>query len=188
MDRLAELKAHNEHMYAHSLRVGLYCYGLAMHEGWPQVGFPLFSGCGHDMGKCLISNDLLNCTTKLTEEDFAVIHDHPRFGYEMLKDDFPMTAVVAGLHHKFGPKHYGVDVANCIPSWCGEQHIHNIIQNTFLVMICDFFDAVTTRRNTSSLVADNRDMVAVYEVMRSNFPFNPDRCKWLCENLLEYSI
>ena len=46
---LTILKQHNQSMYAHSLRVGLYTYGLAQAEDTADLKFPLFAGCGHDI-------------------------------------------------------------------------------------------------------------------------------------------
>ncbi len=183
-DMLAVLKAHNPFMYAHSLRVGLYCLGVAQDEHLIDLHLPLMGGCGHDIGKCKVSNDLLNCTTPLTEEDFAQIHLHPVYGYELLKDKFPLTALVAGLHHKFGPKHYGIDLDTCCPKWVSEDLLDSVIATTNLVMICDFFDAMTTRRNSGSLVQDPRDMNAVAQVLQQYFADSPERCSWLTQNLI----
>lgn len=149
-----------------------------------DLHLPLMGGCGHDIGKCRVSNDLLNSTAPLTEEDFAAIHEHPLYGYEILKDQFPLTALVAGLHHKFGPKHYGIDLDTCCPSWVSEGLLDSVIATTNVVMICDFFDAMTTRRNSGSLVQDPRDMNAVAQVLQQYFQDSPQRCDWLTKNLI----
>lgn len=185
LDKMTMLRNHNPFMYAHSLRVGLYCLGVATQERQRDLHLPLFGGCGHDIGKCKISNDLLNCTTKLTEQDFEAIHHHPMEGYELLKDDFIFAALIAGLHHKFGPKQYGIELDQCCPSWFTQDHKDSVIKTTMLVMICDFFDAVTTRRNSGSLIEDPRDINAVAQVLQQYFADYPDRCSWLVSNLLK---
>jgi hypothetical protein len=172
-------------MYAHSLRVGLYCLGVAEAENQDDLHMPLLGGCGHDIGKCKVSNDLLNRTTTLTEEDFEAIHAHPTYGYELWKDKFPITALVAGLHHKFGPKQYGIDLDQCCPSWFTDTHKDAVIKTTHLVMICDFFDAMTTRRNSGTLISDPRDMGAAATVLQQYFADYPTRCSWLSTHVLE---
>lgn len=186
MATIAPLKMHNVAMYNHSLRVGLYSYGIADAEETVLHRLALYSGCAHDVGKCKISNDLLNCTTELKPEDWVELHKHPLFSYEMLKNEFPMTALVAGMHHLFTPKHYGIDLSKCIEEWMKERHLHNVLTTTYIVTISDFFDAVTTRRNASSLVADPRNMDEVHAVMCGFFPETRSRVDWLCEHLLEY--
>lgn len=174
-----QLRRHNQFMYDHSLRVGLYCYGLAKAFGFPELYLRFMSGVGHDVGKVYVPNEILNKTTPLTDEEFEVIHTHPVHSYEMLKGIVPTTAIVCGLHHYYGPKHYGIDPETCINPWYEKDFKDELCALAKYVSMCDFFDAVTTRKNSGSLVADNTDMRAVDGVMRKFFPGHGCEIQWL---------
>lgn len=178
--RLELLKRHHLGMYAHSLRVGLYAYGIAKNEKWEDRRLPLMGGCGHDVGKCKCPVEILDSTRPLTVGEFEVIHRHPDDGYEILKDGFPFAAMIAGLHHRFTPKAYGIDLKDA-PPWLQASHTHKIIEATMLVMLCDCWDAITTRRNASTTV-DPDDTDGLVRLMSGLFPDWPTRITWLSEN------
>lgn len=189
------LRHHNEEMFAHSLRVGLYSVGMVFNEkDWfitdeaDQITrilangkLPLLSGCGHDVGKCFVSNEILRKTTPLTPEDWDEIVSHPIHSWEILKDEFPMTALVAGLHHTLSTNPYGIDLEAVAPDWFAEEH-HRLVQwATEIVAICDFYDALTTRNNSSGTSPTLREQ---REIMVAKFPGSSNRSRrlWLEEN------
>lgn len=194
---IAPLRQHNEEMYAHSLRVGLYSVGMVFdEEDWyitddadqilrilAKGRLPLFSGCGHDVGKCFISNDILRKTTPLTPEEWDQIVTHPIHSWEMLKDQFPMTALVAGLHHTLSTNPYGIDLQQAAPDWFAEEHHELVRWATEIVAICDFYDALTTRRNSSTTATTPKEQ---REIMIAKFPGSSNRSRrlWLEENLI----
>lgn len=180
--RLRLLKNHHLGMYAHSLRVGLYAYGIAADEGQEDCRLPLLGGCGHDIGKCKVPVEILDSCRPLTPGEFETIHRHPEDGYEMLKDGFPFAAMVAGLHHKFTPKAYGIDLHDA-PPWLQASHTHKVIETTMLIMLCDCADAMLTRRNASTIV-DPDDVPAVIERLKVLFEDWPARVEWLGDNKL----
>lgn len=191
------LRQHNEDMFAHSMRVGLYSVGLVFNEDdWSvtdaaeQIVFmlargrlPLLAGCGHDVGKCFISNEILNKTTPLTPEDWDAIVTHPIHSWEILKEEFPMTALVAGLHHTLSTNPYGIDLNAVAPDWFAEEHRRLVQWATEIVAICDFYDALTTRNNSSGTSPTLRER---REIMVAKFPGSSNRSRrlWLEENLI----
>jgi putative nucleotidyltransferase with HDIG domain len=56
----------------------------------------------HDLGKLRISNTILDKTTKLTDEDWQIIKEHPGLTREILSriGAFNEIAVIAGNHHE----------------------------------------------------------------------------------------
>jgi HD-GYP domain-containing protein (c-di-GMP phosphodiesterase class II) len=182
MAELGELKAHNEFMYTHSLRVGLYAYGLAKSEGQDNLKFPLFAGCGHDIGKCEIANSLLD-SKNLQPEEFEVIKEHATRGYEKLKDTFLYTGLIAGLHHKYKDQGgYGIDLELDAPFELSEASRDGIKAMAQLVMLADFFDALTTRDNNKGFIEDPNDPIQKREVMLRFFPDATSRVDWLIAN------
>ena len=61
-----------------------------------------FASIIHDIGKIGIPSDLLVKPTRLTKPEFALIKEHPKIGYEILKDvDFPWDiANIVRQHHE----------------------------------------------------------------------------------------
>lgn len=60
------------------------------------------AGLLHDIGKLGVPAEILTKPGKLSDAEFALIHEHPRKGHEILKDiDFPWeTAEVVLQHHE----------------------------------------------------------------------------------------
>jgi len=175
---LNELKQHNEFMYAHSLRVGIYTCGLANHERQTNLKFPLFAGCGHDVGKCEIANALLD-SKNLQPEEFEQIKRHTTEGYARLKDSFLFTGFIAGLHHKYKPDGYGIDLDTDTPFDLKDTSKQTIIAMAQLVMLVDFFDALTTRDNNKGFIENPHDPDQQRLVMSRFFPDQLSRIEWL---------
>lgn len=180
---LNELKQHNRLMYNHSLRVGLYAHGLAQYEKQADLKLPLYGGCGHDLGKCRVSNLLLNAE-HLSERGFERIKPHAAAGFNKLKDDFLFTAFIAGLHHKTEHGGYGIDLDNESPRPLSVAVKRKIYDAAALVMLTDFFDALTTRDNDKGLVNDLTNDAEVLEVMDRWFPEQGKRNRWLVAHRL----
>ena len=56
----------------------------------------------HDLGKLAVPNTILDKPGRLTEEEFAIVKDHPRLSREILAriKPFQEMAVIAGAHHE----------------------------------------------------------------------------------------
>ncbi len=90
----------------HVKRVAEYSYLLAKLYGLSEEEALLLKQASpmHDIGKVGIPDNILNKPGKLTPEEFEVMKDHARIGYEMLKhskrDILKASAVVAYSHHE----------------------------------------------------------------------------------------
>jgi response regulator RpfG family c-di-GMP phosphodiesterase len=141
------------------------------------------AGCGHDIGKCEVANLLLD-SKDLQPAEFEEIKQHAVQGYARLKDDFLFTSLVAGLHHKYRADGYGIDLEEAAPTALSVATKASIAAMAQLVMMADFFDALTTRENNKGLIQDPHDPVQQLAVMSQHFPRNPGRVDWLIENSL----
>ena len=57
-------------------------------------------GCLHDIGKIAIPAEILSKPGRLSPMEFTLIKDHPRVGYEIIKDiDFPFPLAEGILQH-----------------------------------------------------------------------------------------
>ena len=59
-------------------------------------------GLLHDIGKLAVPNSILEKPGRLNDEDWTVVHDHPRLGQEILArvEAFEPLAQLAGTHHE----------------------------------------------------------------------------------------
>lgn len=182
MERLGMLKRHHVGMYEHGLRVGLYAYGIATAEGWSDVTLPLMGGCGHDIGKCRVPVEVLDTTQPLGPAEWALLQRHPEDGHALLTDEFPLSAMVAGLHHAFAPRSYGIELTDA-PPWLQASTAHKVIEATMVVMVADVFDAMTTRRNSATEVNPD-DLEQVRTRLGELFGDWPNRVMWLADHRL----
>ncbi|MFZ1980078.1 MAG: PAS domain S-box protein [Smithella sp.] len=67
------------------------------------------AGSIHDIGKLSIPAEILSKPTKLTDLEFSLIKEHPRIGYEMLKDvesPWPLAEIVYQHHERMNGSGY----------------------------------------------------------------------------------
>jgi hypothetical protein len=176
---IAPLAEHNAETYAHSLRVGLYAWGLARLEGL-NSRLALHGGCAHDMGKCLVPNSVLR-THSFTDSDRILLRNHPSDGQRLLAPTNLFSSFVAGLHHQFQPDPYGVDLNNVALFELPDNVRSEIYTISELVATCDFYDALTTRDNTRSFVSDPTDPAQLVAAIDDYFP-TQGRAQWLVDN------
>ena len=127
----------------HQCRVGELSLAIATEMGLPmeRVRGVRLAGMLHDIGEIHVPGEIFSKTERLTEEEWAVERQHPRLGYDMLKDiDFPWPVAQAVLQHheRFDGSGYPdglkgdailieariISVADGIVSMALEQHPH----------------------------------------------------------------
>ena len=92
----------------------------------------------HDIGKIGIPDSVLNKPARLTDEEFAMMKQHPSYGYEILKDVkiVPDLALGAGFHHE------RID-GRGYPSGKAGEEIPPVAQ---MIAVADTFDAMHSTR------------------------------------------
>jgi HD-GYP domain-containing protein (c-di-GMP phosphodiesterase class II) len=161
---IKRLENHDPATFNHSLRVGIYAGSLALDEEFSYRRLCFYGGCGHDVGKCAVP--LANLYAQpFTDEDLEVVRTHPTAGFHLLRRDFLFSSYVAGLHHSLQDDGYGIDLERewLFPLRPATERA--LIDATAIVHVCDFFDALTTRRNDKGLVNDPNDSDEVLTVM-----------------------
>lgn len=145
---ISSVSYHDFYTYDHSINVSMYCISLfstlkpsASDEETTMAGM---AGLLHDIGKILIPTHVLNKPDKLDAEEMAVINRHPKIGYDLLANvkckceqvDLELIRRVILEHHEnFNGTGY--------PNKLDGAQIHMLSR---LTSICDFFDAITTKR------------------------------------------
>lgn len=103
MVNMVDLKMYNQYTFQHSVNVAILSVIVGMSMGLDQLQLYKL-GLGallHDIGKTNIPKSILDKEDSLTDEEYEKIKEHPRKGYEILKenDDIPSTSTTVALHH-----------------------------------------------------------------------------------------
>ena len=101
----------------------------------------------HDVGKIGVPDAIINKPAHLTEEEFAVIRNHPVMGARILKNirDFPKLITGARWHHeRYDGKGYPDGIA-------GEE----IPLEARIIAIADAYDAMSSRRSYRDVLSQS---------------------------------
>lgn len=138
---VARLKTADDYTYMHSVAVCALMIALARQLGLdaPLVRQAGFAGLLHDIGKIAIPLAILNKPGRLTPQEFEVVREHPRRGWELLRAAGVDDPVVLGvcLHH-----HEKMDGTG-YPEGLKADGISLFAK---MGAICDVYDAITSDR------------------------------------------
>ncbi|HWC74623.1 MAG TPA: HD domain-containing phosphohydrolase [Gemmatimonadales bacterium] len=138
---LLQLKEFDQYTTTHSMNVAVLAMALAEFLGLSASDVRTFGTAGllHDIGKIKIPIEVLTKPGKLTDQERALMNQHPAAGARLLlelEEDLDLAVVVAYEHHiminggGYPPLHYARDCH----------------QASKLVHVCDVYDALRTRR------------------------------------------
>ena len=138
---LARLKTKDDYTYMHSVAVCALMVSLARQMGLDeaQTREAGLAGLLHDVGKMAMPLNVLNKPGALTDDEFAIMRDHPTRGFEMLKEgtSVPPAALDVALRH-----HEKMDGTGYPGKLAGEQ----ISLLSRMGAVCDVYDAITSNR------------------------------------------
>lgn len=104
LDMLHSMRDYDDSTYVHSLNVALLCNLMARWNRMPEEDIQLATLCGllHDIGKISVSDEIIKKPARLTREEYALIQEHARSGYNILcstlVDDHVKNAAL--MHHE----------------------------------------------------------------------------------------
>ena len=161
----------------HVRRVGEISGLLAEKCGLPpeQISLLRLAAPLHDLGKIAIHDSILNKRGPLTAEEFHIMKQHAKLGYELLRNSkralLELATTIAKEHHEnFDGSGY--------PDGLKEQEI-NLCSR--IVAVADVFDALGMRRVYKEPWP--RDKILAYIREERNKKFDP----WLVDIVLENS-
>ncbi|MCR5784153.1 MAG: response regulator [Eubacterium sp.] len=100
---ILDLRSYDDYTYHHSVNVALYStlIGKRMNLSAMELEMLCQAGICHDLGKSKIDASIITKPDKLTDEEFELIKNHPRYSYEILSGCFNISAKVkqAVLYH-----------------------------------------------------------------------------------------
>lgn len=177
---ISALKTSDEYTFKHSVDVATMSMVLAKQQGLSQKQIYEIGVAGllHDIGKTKIPLDILNKPARLTDEEFAVMKQHPVFGYRMIKgrDEFSNEICMAVLQHheKMNSKGYPVG----FPS-------DKITQYARILTIADIYDALVTERPYKSAFSQRE---AVEMIMSMTGELDITAMKSFLESMILYPV
>lgn len=166
MTLLEQLQKYHKPTYEHSLRVAKYSKEIASLENLSEDS-AYQGGLFHDIGKMLVENSLLGLK-KIEEKQYSEIKKHVKYGYDLLINENPYLACIAGKHHP----EYAVEEWPEQYSSADRQITSEYIK---IVTFADFFDALMTRNNCAYKV-DKENKTEVFTMLKEYFP---EREEWM---------
>ncbi len=108
---VSALESRDPYTAGHQKRVADLARAIATEMELPHDTIEgIFMACSiHDIGKLSIPAEILTKPTKLTNTEFSMIKEHPRNGYEMLKDvesPWPLAQIVYQHHERMNGSGY----------------------------------------------------------------------------------
>ena len=164
---LLQLKEFDEYTTTHSLNVSVLTMALAESLGLAAQDVRTFGIAGllHDLGKVKVPQDILNKPGKLSDEERAVMQQHPVAGAKLIIESgrrLDLAAAVAHEHHimingqGYPKRHY-------------DRDCHKASK---VVHVCDVFDALRTRRPYRDAWESDRALAYIEE--RAGTEFEPE--------------
>jgi putative two-component system response regulator len=144
---LAEtIDAKDTYTNGHSGRVAAYSREIAKRYGYDERRQDeiYMMGLLHDVGKIGIPDEIINKTSRLTDEEFAEIKKHPVVGNKILKNikEMPQLAFGARWHHE---RYDGRGYPDGLKG-------NEIPEEARMIAVADAYDAMTSNRSYRELI------------------------------------
>lgn len=140
-DMIQQMHSLNDSVYAHCVNVALICRMMGRWLHMAPHDLDILTCCGllHDIGKLVIPEEILNKPDKLTDEEFNIVKAHPKYGYELLRNqniDSRIKRSALMHHERYDGSGY--------PNGLSEEFLPDF---AMIVAIADVYDAMTAARS-----------------------------------------
>ncbi|WP_010647356.1 HD-GYP domain-containing protein [Oceanobacillus massiliensis] len=138
---LSDIFISDDYIFQHSLNVAIYSLAIGVKLNYSRKSL-VEIGVGamlHDVGKIFIDPEILNKPEQLTDNEFEIIKSHTQIGYDYLRKQSDLSAVVAHCAYQH---HERLDGSG-YPRGISEK---DMLPYAKLIGIADVFDAVTSNR------------------------------------------
>jgi HD-GYP domain-containing protein (c-di-GMP phosphodiesterase class II) len=176
---LSDIRTNDEYTFGHSVNVAVLALvlGKALHYNKYKLKKLGVGALLHDLGKIKIPPEILNKPGKLTPEEFHIIEEHTKLGFDTVKSDWgisPLSRTVILAHHE---KMDGTGY----PRGVKGEDIHEFAR---IVAICDVFDALSANRCYSPKWPI--EQVVAYLVENSGSQFDENLVNIFIKNVASY--
>ncbi|MCU0608595.1 MAG: HD-GYP domain-containing protein [Chitinispirillaceae bacterium] len=152
------IKGYDEYTYTHSFSVSALATSLAQSMGYNQDLLLEVSvgGMLHDIGKMRVPEHILNKPGKLTDEEFAIMKNHPQYGLDIINEKKGISevskTVVIQHHERYNGRGY--------PHGLREDAITEI---GLISAVADVYDALTSRRVYREAWTPQRALATIFQ-------------------------
>ncbi|MBN1271170.1 MAG: HD domain-containing protein [Candidatus Aminicenantes bacterium] len=167
---LTNIKNYSEYELNHSVNVSVLAACIGRRLGFEKNELLDLSICAflHDIGKLDIPKEILEKPTALTPEEKKIIEKHPYFGAGKLArlsevSSLPIISLHVALEH-----HLCNDLSGYPQCW----KIEDTSLFSRIIKICDFFDAITTKRAYRDHALSRSNALSLM-IERSGSEFDP---------------
>lgn len=140
--QIVDLKSYDQYTFQHSVNVAVLgvVLGKSLRLNFGELKDLAIGLLLHDLGNVTIPETILKKPTKLTDEEFKYVYEHPRSGFELLRhcDGISATSKIVALQHHERLNGTGY------PKGLKGPDIH---LNSQIGAIVDSYDALTSDRN-----------------------------------------
>lgn len=141
MYNMMDLKNYDDYTFFHSVNVAVLSTILGARYGMDEYELRILTTAAllHDIGKKFLEVDILNAKRPLIEEERRILLQHPKLGYEFLRDNYDFAPeVCSGVlqhHESYNGEGYPLRKSGDDISIYGR-----------IIKLADVFDAMTSRR------------------------------------------
>ena len=163
------IDAKDTYSHGHSIRVADYSLQIAklMGKNEEDCNKVFYAALLHDVGKILIDDSIINKRTKLTEEEYAVVKQHPVTGNQILASisEYPYLSIGAHFHHeRYDGKGYPIGLKGS-----------DIPEIARIISVADAYDAMSSNRSYRDAIP--QQLVREEIVKGTGTQFDPDFAK-----------
>ena len=135
------LSTYDNYTYSHSVNVDMLSVILGVACGLRDDELRKLSQAAllHDIGKTCVPIEIINKPGRLTEEEYAEVKNHPRYGYNMLRDNYEVSSVARNAILS----HHENEDGSGYPRGLTSEKIHLFAK---IIHVADVYDALTTKR------------------------------------------
>lgn len=135
------LSTYDNYTYTHSVNVDILSVILGVACGLRDDELRKLSQAAllHDIGKTCVPIEIINKPGRLTEEEYAEVKNHPRYGYNMLRENYEVSSVARNAILS----HHENEDGSGYPRGLTSEKIHLFAK---IIHVADVYDALTTKR------------------------------------------
>ena len=135
------VEAKDVYTESHSIRVAKYASFIAEEMGLPKecIEDIWVAGVLHDIGKIGISDNILNKTGPLCQEEYEVVKQHPYIAYKILNKIGLKDEIIYAIRHHH-ERYDGAGYPDRLPG-------SSMPLMSSIISVADSFDAITSRRS-----------------------------------------
>lgn len=176
---LVDIKNMDNYTYAHCVNVAVISIiiGISLSLSKQNLIYLCMGALVHDIGKAFIPHEILQKPGKLTTEEFQVIKDHPKLGYDFLTQFYSLSTyiklIVLQHHERFDGLGYPDGITGNKISYLAR-----------IVSIADVYDALTSDRPYKRAMCPSDALE--YIMSNSGTLFDYDIVNVFCKVIIPY--